>query len=125
LISILTIFALSTVTDVVLEQSGFMKLPFDSNPLWLKIFVTAYRNVFVVAGAYLTARLAPASPLKHVIALACIGFVLGVAGAVVMWHEPPHWYPIALIILGVPSTLFGGWLFLRRPGKPYESQSGA
>ena len=48
---IVAIFALSTITDVALEKSGFMKLPFADNPLWLMIFVTLYRNVYVFAGS--------------------------------------------------------------------------
>lgn len=107
---IIVIFALSTITDAILENSGFMKLPFASNPLWLMIFVTLYRNVYVLAGSYLTATLAPDKPMKHSVILASIGFVLGVVGAIVMWHEPPHWYPIALIVLGWPSAWLGGKL---------------
>ncbi len=110
LAGLIAIFALSTLTDIVLEKSGFMKLPFAANPLWLMILVTLYRNIYVVAGSYITASLAPDKPMKHSITLASIGFILGVAGAVVMWHEPPRWYPIALIILGWPSCWLGAKL---------------
>ena len=110
---IIAIFALSIITDVTLEKSGMMKLPFADNPLWLMIFVTFYRNVYVFAGSYLTATLAPDKPMKHSIILASIGFVLGVVGAIMMWHVPPHWYPIALIILGWPSAWLGGKLKTR------------
>ncbi len=110
---IIVIFALSTITDVTLEKGGIMKLPFADNPLWFMILVTIYRNIYVVAGSYFTAALAPDKPMKHSIILASIGFVLGVIGAIVMWHEPPHWYPIALIILGWPSAWLGGKLKTR------------
>src|SRR5882672_4907586 len=91
---IIAIFALSTLADVVLEKTELMKQPFADNSLWLMIFVTLYRNIFVLAGSYLTATLAPDKPMMHSIILASIGFVLGVVGAIVMWHVPPHWYPI-------------------------------
>jgi len=109
-VGILIIFALSTVTDVILEGTELMKLPFDANPLWVKLVVVLYRNVYVAVGAYITAAMAPANPMKHVWILAGIGCVLGILGAVAMWHEPPHWYPISLIILGVPFAWLGGRL---------------
>lgn len=110
LAGLVLIFALSSLTDVLLEKTGAMKLPFAANPLWLMIVVTLYRCVYVVAGCYLTARLAPNKPMKHALILGVIGFVLGIMGAVVMWHEPPHWYPIALVVLGLPCAWLGGRL---------------
>ncbi|HEY9049354.1 MAG TPA: hypothetical protein VIN08_25810 [Ohtaekwangia sp.] len=110
LAGLIAIFALSHVTDLILEKSGAMKLPFDTNPLWLKLFVTIYRTVYVAIGCYITAALAPAKPMKHVYILASIGVVLGILGAVAMWHEPPHWYPIALIVLSIPAAWAGGKL---------------
>jgi hypothetical protein len=110
LLGLLVIFALSHITDVVLEKSGLMLLPFDSNPLWLKLFVTFYRTFYVFVGGYVTARVSYANPMRHTIILASIGSVLGILGAVAMWSETPHWYPIALIILGWPSAWLGGKL---------------
>ena len=112
-VGILVIFALSTVTDVILEQTGLMKLPFAANPLWLMLLVLLYRNVYVSIGAYITAAMAPANPMKHVWILAAIGSVLGILGAAAMWHEPPHWYPVSLIILGIPFAWLGGKLKTR------------
>lgn len=107
---ILVVFVLSHVTDLVLEKSGWMKIPFNTNPLWVMLAVTFYRNVYVVAGSYVAASLAPKNPMKHVFIFTFIGFLLGTLGTIAMWHEPPHWYPIALVILGVPSALLGGVL---------------
>jgi hypothetical protein len=109
-VGLLVVFALSTITDVILEQTGLMKLPFAANPLSVMILVVLYRNIYVSIGAYITAAMAPAKPMKHVWVLAGIGFALGVLGAIVMWHEPPHWYPVSLAILGVPFALLGGRL---------------
>ena len=43
-----------------------------------------------------------------------IGIVAGAAGAVAMWQLGDQWYPIALVLLALPSTWLGGWLFGRR-----------
>lgn len=111
---IVVIFFLSHVTDLILEKTGLMKIPFEGNPVWLMLFVTVYRNVYVVAGGYVAAALAPAKPMHHAIILACLGTVLGILGAIVMWDHGPHWYPVALIILGWPAAWFGGWLRAKR-----------
>ena len=107
---IVTVFLLSHVTDYILEKSGFMLLPFDSNPMWVKLFVTFYRTMYVVAGSYVAATLAPNKPMKHSFIYGAIGCVLGTLGAIAMWNEPPHWYPIALVLLGIPAAWLGGKL---------------
>jgi hypothetical protein len=109
----IAVFALSHLTDLVLEKTGILLVPFHNNPLWLMLFVTFYRCLYVVAGAYVTAALAPAHPMRHVWTFAGLGCVLGTLGAVAMWHLPPHWYPVSLVILGVPSAWLGGKLKAR------------
>lgn len=122
LAGIIAVFALSTITDVILEQTGLLKLPFGTNPLWFIIGVVVYRTIYVVAGSYITATLAPDKPMKHSIIYGAIGFVLGTLGTIVMWHEPPHWYPISLVVLGVPGAWLGGKLRTKRP--QYKGQLG-
>lgn len=113
LAGIFAVFATSTLTDLILENNGWMQLPFGNNPLWVMLIVVVYRNLYVVLSSYIVARLAPSKPMKHVMIFAAIGFALGTLGAIVMWHEPPHWYPISLIILGVPCSWLGGKLHTR------------
>ena len=117
LAGIVAVFALSALTDVILEQSGYMKLPFADNPLWFMMVVVVYRTVYAVVGSYLTAALAPDKPMRHAWIYGAVGFVLGTAGAIVMWHEPPHWYPVSLVILGLPAAWLGGWLKVRSAKK--------
>jgi len=112
-VGILVIVVLSSLTDMILEKTGLMTMPFTHDPLWVKLLVVLYRNIYVSLGAYITASMAPANPMKHVWVLAGIGCVLGIVGAIAMWHIPPHWYPISLIILGVPFAWFGGKLKTR------------
>jgi hypothetical protein len=110
LLALIIVFVLSGVTDYVLETTGLMKLPFADNSLWLMLIVVLYRTIYVVIGGYVVAWFAPQRPMRLVTIYAAIGFVLGTSGAIMMWHEPPHWYPIVLIVLGVPAAWFGGKL---------------
>ncbi|MBL8022589.1 MAG: hypothetical protein JNM27_23120 [Leptospirales bacterium] len=107
-VGLLLIFALSHATDLVLEKTNMMVIPFDKNPLWLMLFVTFYRLVYVTVGTYVAARLAPARPMLHAMILGGVGCVLGILGAVAMWDQGAHWYPISLIILGWPAAWLGG-----------------
>lgn len=111
---IFAIFLLSHVTDLVLEKTGIMKLPFDQNPFWFMILVVAYRCLYVAVGGYLTVALAPSRPMLHALILGTLGTILGILGAVAMWHLPPHWYPISLVILGIPSIWLGARLRMSR-----------
>ena len=73
----------------------------------------AYRTVFTVLGGLVTAWLAQTRPQRLATILGCIGTVFAVLGAVTMWHVGHQWYPIGLVVLAIPSTAFGGWLFTR------------
>jgi len=85
---------------------------------------TVYRAVYGTAGAYLAARLAPNRPLVHALVLGVLGFVASVAGAAAMWSKlpglGPKWYPVALIVLAIPTAWMGGALRLvqRRKHSP-------
>lgn len=110
LVALIIVFFLSGVTDYILETTGLMRRPFGSNPLLLMLMVTLYRTIYVAIGGYVVALLAPSRPMRQVTIYAGIGFALGTLGAIVMWREPPHWYPISLIVLGVPAAWIGGRL---------------
>lgn len=106
---------LSIATDKILESTGIMKTePFDANPKWLIVIVVIYRTLYNMAGTFVAARLAPAHPMKHALILGTIGLVFGIIGAIVMWHVPPHWYPISLVILTMPAAWLGGKLAIRK-----------
>ena len=112
-LAVLTI--LSLMTDSILQKTGVMKPePFNENPVWLIVLIIAYRMIFSIIGFYLTARLAPNKPAKHAIILGTICFVLTIAGAIVMWHLPPHWYPISLAVLTMPAAWLGGKMAIKK-----------
>jgi hypothetical protein len=85
----------------------------------LAVVATSYRIVISIAGAWLTARLAPHSPMKHAIILGVAGTILGVVGVVATWNlgMGPRWYPIALAVLAIPQCWAGGRLFEMRASK--------
>ena len=113
----LTVVVLSTVVDQIFHMLGVyppwgqpMPDPGD-NALAL-----SYRIVITVFGGWVTAHLAPHRPMMHVLILASIGFVIGVAAAVatIPLHWGPAWYPILIPITGLPATWLGGWLYVSR-----------
>ncbi|HEV2112078.1 MAG TPA: hypothetical protein VGT99_12045 [Gammaproteobacteria bacterium] len=115
---VLVIVILSVATDAVLMAVGIMPRPgqaLSDPPLALATF---YRTVYSIAGAYLTAGLAPGAPMKHALALGALGVVLGLVGLIVTWNTPlsigHEWYPIALVVLALPQCWLGGWLRVKR-----------
>ncbi len=106
---ILTIVALSIATDALLESIGFFPSPtqglFATHLLVIALF---YRTVYAAIGGYITARLAPSKPLKHVTILLVIGMIMGTLGAVAGWSLSAHWYPISLVVTSGFAVWFGG-----------------
>lgn len=115
---LLVIVVVTTLVDIVLHAVGVyppMGQPLDDT---LSALATAYRFVISVAGAWLTARLAPGRPMKHALILGLVGTILGLIGVVATWNLGlgPRWYPIALAVLAVPQCWLGGWLYETRSG---------
>ena len=113
---ILFTIVVTTLVDVVLHAVGVYGL---NQPLTngLAVLATSYRIVISVAGAWLTARLAPQSPMKHALILGVVGTILGLVGVFVarkMDMGGPNWYPIALTVLAIPQCWAGGKLYERR-----------
>ena len=114
------IVALSLGTDEVLHV--LKVYPPWGQPMTGGLFAlaTAYRIVYTVAGGYLTARLAPHAPVRHAFILGLVGLVglvPGVAGVGVAIAKPelgPLWYPVALVLTGLPCAWLGGVLY-RQP----------
>lgn len=116
---VLFIIVVTTLVDIVLHIVGFfppMDQPLDDAHA---LVATLYRIVISVAGAWLTARLAPARPMMHALILGGIGVVLGLVGVVLTWDKGlgPRWYPVALTVLSIPQCWAGGRLYGMR-GRP-------
>jgi hypothetical protein len=110
-------FILSVATDLALHATGIF--PPWGQPMSNALFglATAYRTIYTVAAGYITARLAPDRPMAHVWALGIIGLVAALAGTVATWNAGPEfgpkWYPLALVVLALPSVWTGGKLAQR------------
>jgi hypothetical protein len=109
-----TVVVLSMGTDAVLHSTGIYPPLDQPQGAWTLVVALIYRTAFTIAGGYVTAALAPRNALRHAVLLGAIGTLFGALGAVSMWSYGEHWYPIALTVLALPSTTFGGWLKSRR-----------
>lgn len=111
---LLFVIIISTATDALLHATGIF--PPWGKPMSDSLFLWAfgYRIVFGIVGGYITARLAPDKPVKHALLLGVVGFVLSLAGAAATWNRGPElgpkWYPLALIIIAIPTAWLGGKL---------------
>jgi hypothetical protein len=108
----LTGIVLSIGTDAALVAAGVfppLSKP-DSFTSPLLILATVHRNLYGVAGSYLTARLAPNHPMGHALFLGVLGLAANIAGTVTMWGVGPAWYPLTLTALAMPAAWAGGKL---------------
>ena len=114
LAGLLFVIIITTATDALLHATGIF--PPWGQPMADSLFLVAlaYRIVYGIAGGYVTARLAPDKPVKHAIVLGVIGFVLSLAGAAATWNRGPEfgpkWYPLALMLIAIPTAWLGGKL---------------
>ncbi len=111
LAGLVTIFVLSLATDQLFHSLGVY--PPWGQPMretGLLVLAFGYRLVYDVFGCYLTARLAPKTPMAHALMLGGIGTVLATLGAIGMWNLSPNWYPVALAASALPSAWLGGFL---------------
>ncbi len=116
---VLFIIVVTTLVDIVLHAAHVfppMNQPINDG---LALLATCYRIVISVAGAWLTARLAPQEPMKHALILGAVGVVLGLVGVVATWNLGlgPRWYPIALVVLAIPQCWAGGKLYELQTGR--------
>jgi hypothetical protein len=107
---VLFVLLVTTLVDLALHAAGVY--PPGKQPIGdaHALLATAYRTVIGVLGAWLTARLAPARPMRHAMILGGVGVVLGLVGLVATWNMAlgPRWYPIALVVLAIPQSWLGG-----------------
>lgn len=114
---VLFIIIVTTLVDAVLHAVNvFPPQKLDDKQ---SLLATAERFVISVAGAWLTARLAPSNPMKHALILGVVGTILGLVGVVATWnlHLGPRWYAIGLAVLAIPQCWLGGKIFESGRGK--------
>jgi len=115
---ILFTVVVSTLVDVLLHAAGVFPPLGEPISDAQAALATSYRIVIGIAGAWLTARLAPGKPMKHAMILGVLGTVVGLVGVVATWNRGlgPRWYPVALAVLGIPQSWAGARLFMMRSG---------
>lgn len=106
--------AITIGTDFVLHAIRIFP-PWDQRvPDALLLLATVYRTVYGLAAAWLTARIAPYRPIHHALVGGAMGFLANIAGTIATWNGgpafQPHWYPLALIVLALPTAYAGGKL---------------
>ena len=111
----LFVVILSVATDAFFHKLGVFPPLGEYIPDKPLLLATTYRVIFGIIGSYITARLAPHSPMRHALIGGCIGIVLGTVGAIATWNHNlgPHWYSVALIVLALPQSWLGAKVYLR------------
>ena len=103
---------LTLATDAALHAKGIFPPIGQMVSGSLFVLATAYRTIYGVLAAYVTARLAPEGPMRLALIGGAMGVVANTVGAVVTWNKVPslgpHWYPLALIVLAMPTAWVGG-----------------
>jgi hypothetical protein len=112
LVGFISVAALSLATDQVLHVLNVY--PPWGEPMYqpgLNLLALSYRILYTMVGGYITASLAPHSPMRHVLVVAILGSIVGSAGAIAaisMADLGPNWYPIAVALTGFPCVWLGG-----------------
>ncbi len=107
--------ALSVITDSILEALKIFPPPDQGFFIpWMITLAIVYRSFYNVFGCYVTAALAPARPMLHVMIIGVIGLILTVVGTIVNADKGPLWYGLTLAISSVPCAWLGGTLYVRK-----------
>jgi hypothetical protein len=102
-----------TATDAVLENIGVLPKGHLFVGTGLILIVIGYRAVLSLIGCYITALLAPYSPMKHALALGIVGVLLSTVGAIATanMNLGPSWYAWTLVVISLPIAWLGGKLY--------------
>jgi hypothetical protein len=99
--------------DVALMAAGLFAASDPSAGEAQYLLALSYRSAFAVLGGWVTARLAPSSPMTHALVLGGLGVLLASAGAAAQWHLGHHWYPLLLVAVSLPASWGGARLSTR------------
>jgi hypothetical protein len=103
---------LSLGTDLLIAKAGIAPPLGSVWPSRDLVLAAAYRVIYGILAAYITARIAPWRPLKHALILGWAGFIFSAIAVAATWVKIPyaHWYSIAVALISVPSAWLGGKL---------------
>jgi len=123
LLGLIVILLLVGVSDAILEKlfpaqfvnaDGHDILP----SLPLVVVIIGYAFVYAGVGGYLTARVAPQSPLAHALALGALLLLISLAFALANPHQQPLWYLLTSTLFVVLGCVAGGGLKARSARAP-------
>ncbi|MGJ4789814.1 hypothetical protein [Leptospira koniambonensis] len=106
----------ATAIDAVLHVTNCYPPMGERMSDGLFLLAISYRLALAVLGGFFTAKLSPHSPIGHVITLGVIGTIASTLGHIKMGDLGPAWYSIGLIIISIPLSWLGGFIFLKRKG---------
>jgi hypothetical protein len=72
--------------------------------------MTVYVGAFAIVGSYITARLAPAHPMRHALILGALGLITSLILTLRVWEVNPAWFNILNLVLIMPYAWLGGRL---------------
>jgi hypothetical protein len=81
-------------------------------------FIIGYVFVYAGVGGYLTARIAPQSPLSHALALGALLLLVSLAFALANPQQQPLWYLLTSTVFVVLGCVAGGSLKARSARAP-------
>ena len=112
IVIIVASFGIEAAANPLLMRLGALPSQGPMNfPAWL--FTFSYTCLCVIAGGYVTARLAAHHPVRHALILGLLQSALTVP-AMLAFPEKAHlWGWILSMIVVIPAAWCGGWIFAR------------
>jgi len=102
-----SVAVLSSAADAVLHVAGLYPMDGTIMPDGLFALALGYRAAFGVLAGYITGRLAPNHAIGHAVVLGIIGTLLSIGGGIALWNAGPHWYPIGVALVCLPTAWLG------------------
>lgn len=118
-VAVIVGFAAGILLSVTADTLLFVLGVFDSSGIknaspFILIMILSYRLIFNIISCYLAARFAPDKPMRHALILGAIGFIISLAGAILLWNEAPPYYNIVLVLVALPAAWIGGRWYLNK-----------
>ncbi|MGH7133367.1 MAG: hypothetical protein ACREJO_15650 [Phycisphaerales bacterium] len=109
--------------EAALRATGIFPPMFQPMADHLWALALTNRVVFAFVGGFLTARLAPARPMRHVVVLGGIETVMSVLFVLLNWNKAdfgPHWFAIGVTLTALPCAVLGGMLCAKRIARTHQ-----
>lgn len=109
---------LMLITHAILHKTGHF--PGISDPMFDKdqlLRALGFHSVYAVVAAYFTAQIAKEKANKAVFILGTKEAIMWLAGIILLWNHAPPWFNLTKAILGIPLSIFGGWIYRKRQSR--------